>query len=86
MMRDMRGFLRIYSHQILLVCIFAFLIEGYLAFGLFFSPGWANGWPIGMDRDTIWLSGLTLMAFVLIVTFSVGICAAVTLQNSTRKK
>lgn len=31
-------------------------------FGLWFAPGWANGWPI--HRNVVWPAGLACFAFV----------------------
>jgi hypothetical protein len=36
-------------------------IWGCTAFGLWFAPGWANGWPI--DRKIVWPAGMACFAF-----------------------
>src|SRR5262245_46746453 len=34
-----------------------------LGFGLWFAPGWANGWPFGLHRNLVWPLGLACLVF-----------------------
>ena len=44
---------------------------------LFFSPGWANGWPLGMRFQTVISVALTGWISVILMTVSAGVGAVV---------
>jgi hypothetical protein len=46
-------------------------------FGLWFAPGWANGWPLGLPRNVVWPAGLAVVAAsaVALVGLGVGLAA-----------
>jgi hypothetical protein len=43
-------------------------------FGLWFAPGWANGWPL--DRRIVWPSGLAVFAFAATLLLAAIVWAA----------
>lgn len=43
----------------------------YLAFGLWFAPGWANGWPL-LSPYFVWSAGLGLLAGVWLFAIATG--------------
>jgi hypothetical protein len=63
---------------ILLAAIAAVPMEVFLAFGLWFSPGWANGW--GIPKRDVWPAGLAVMAFVIELTTVVALGALASLS------
>jgi hypothetical protein len=46
-------------------------------FGLWFAPGWANGWPFGLHRNVVWPLGMSVVAFAAVLALGVGVGAAV---------
>jgi hypothetical protein len=48
--------------------------ELFVGFGLWFSPGWANGWP-GLRTQLVVAAGLSAHAAVVLLTIFVGIWA-----------
>jgi hypothetical protein len=44
---------------------------------LFFSPGWANGWPFGLSFQTVVSIGLTCHITLMIITAAAGVGAIV---------
>lgn len=48
--------------------------ELFIGFGLWFSPGWANGWP-GLRSQLVLAAGLSAHAAVVLMTMLVGIWA-----------
>jgi hypothetical protein len=59
------------------MAVVAFFFEAFIGFGLYFAPGWANGWPFGLTIHVVWSSGMTVLLFLLTVTLAVAIGAAV---------
>jgi hypothetical protein len=57
----------------------------FIAFGLWFAPGWANGWPFGLHRNVVWPAGLAVLSFaiILIAWAGVGFAAAESLGPRT---
>jgi hypothetical protein len=53
--------------------------EAVLSFPLFFSPGWANGWPGGLTIYRVWSTWLTITLFVMLMTIGLGAGALVSL-------
>jgi hypothetical protein len=51
--------------------------EYILTWFLFFSPGWANGWPFGMRFQTVLSVSLTGWISVIFMTLSAGVGAVV---------
>jgi hypothetical protein len=50
-----------------------FLIAcGFVGFGLWFAPGWANGWPFGLHINVVWPLGLAALVFVAVLGAIVG--------------
>jgi hypothetical protein len=72
----------VYGFTAVAVCLL-----GFLAFQLFFAPGWANGWPFGFRQADVWPSGLAVMAFAitLIGLGGVGIAAGVERGHPVRR-
>src|SRR5690349_5305033 len=57
-------------------CTAALAIGGLVCFGMFglwFSPGWANGWPGGLHRNLVWPAGLAFATFSLVLVACAGI-------------
>src|SRR5262245_14971200 len=46
----------------------------FTGFGLWFAPGWANGW--GPHRNVVWPAGLACVAFAAALVFAAGVWAA----------
>jgi hypothetical protein len=46
---------------------------GFLGFGLWFAPGWANGWPFGLHRNVVWPLGLAVLVFGAVLGAIVGV-------------
>ena len=63
---------------IFLAAVAAVPMEAFLAFGLWFSPGWANGW--GIPQHDVWPAGLAVMAFVIGLTVVVALGALASLS------
>lgn len=49
--------------------------EAFAGFGLWFAPGWANGWPGGLSFHAVWSVGMAGVVFLLIVTTAVAVGA-----------
>jgi hypothetical protein len=47
--------------------------EFFITFGLWFAPGWANGWPAPLSIHVVWPSGMALIAFIILVTLGCGL-------------
>ena len=45
--------------------------SGFIAFGLWFAPGWANGWPV--HRNVVWPVGMACIVFVGVILFMLGL-------------
>jgi hypothetical protein len=60
---------------LLLLASVAFLLLGELSigFGLWFAPGWANGWPGGLSIYFVWPAGMTLILFAILMTIGFGV-------------
>jgi len=54
-------------------------IEAVAAFGLWFAPGWANGWAFA-PIHVVWPIGMSLLAFVLFETASAALRPALVLM------
>jgi hypothetical protein len=63
-------------YAVLLFSMSALPVEILAAFSLWFSPGWANGWPFGLSRHVVWSSGLALATFAILMTVAAGVGAA----------
>jgi hypothetical protein len=82
MMSDMS---RASTTAILVASIVALPLEAFVAFGLWFAPGWANGW--GIPQREVWPVGLTGIAFVILFTAVVAGGALVSLcVESSRER
>ena len=57
---------------IVLLAVAAFGGEVFFGFGLFFAPGWANGWPGGLTIHRVWSAFMTTYLFVLMMTVGIG--------------
>src|SRR5689334_15201857 len=44
----------------------------FVACGLWFAPGWANGWPLGLPRSAVWPAGLALVSFAAVLVAGGG--------------
>src|SRR4051794_5471702 len=53
-----------------------FLAELFVGFGLWFNPGWANGWPGGLSIHVVLPTGLAAHTAVTLMTAAVGLAAA----------
>ena len=40
-------------------------------FGLWFAPGWANGWPFGIPMTLVWPAGMALVCFTFLMSLAV---------------
>jgi hypothetical protein len=53
--------------KVLFLCsLLAVPVGAHLGFGLWFAPGWANGWP-GLPQRVIWPAGLTVVGFLSVL-------------------
>jgi hypothetical protein len=62
------------SRQAAQICFCALLavpVGVFFGFGLWFAPGWANGWP-GLPQREVWPAGLATVAFVTVLCAAVG--------------
>jgi hypothetical protein len=51
----------------------ALFIENVLGWLLFFSPGWANGWPFGLSFQLVVSVGLTGYLLLMLMTAAAGV-------------
>jgi hypothetical protein len=51
--------------------------EIMFGFGLWFSPGWAKGWPGGLPIQLVYSTGLSLLLFIVFMTVASGTGAIV---------
>ena len=69
--------------------LFAFLMvpfEAFFMFGLFFAPGWANGWPSGTSIHHVWSVGLTAGIVSILATLELGTCGVIGLAMGLASK
>jgi hypothetical protein len=59
--------------------VVALFVENMLGWFLFFSPGWANGFPFGLSFQAVLSIGMTIYFLLLIVTAVAGVGAIVAL-------
>jgi hypothetical protein len=45
-------------------------------FGLWFAPGWANGWPFGLHRNVVWPAGLACVVFLTVMAVAANLVTA----------
>jgi hypothetical protein len=55
----------------------ALLVENILGWFLFFSPGWANGFPFGLSFQTVLSIGITGYILLMLMTAVTGVGAIV---------
>jgi len=55
----------------------ALFVENILGWILFFSPGWANGWPYGWRFQTVLSVGITGHILIMLMTAAGGVGAIV---------
>jgi len=51
------------------------LVENFVGWFLFFSPGWANGWPFGLSFHTVASIGAIGYILLELTTAAVGVGA-----------
>lgn len=51
-------------------------IEAFFGFGLWFAPGWANGWPGGLRIHLVWPAGMAVVVTAMFLTAAAGAGAA----------
>jgi hypothetical protein len=56
---------------------FGLFVENLVGWVLFFSPGWANGWPFGLSFHTVASIGLIGYLLLELTTAAVGVGAIV---------
>ena len=56
---------------------FFLFVETLVGWFLFFSPGWANGWPFGIRFQTVLTIGTTGYSLLMLVTAAVSVGAIV---------
>ena len=56
---------------------FGLFVEGIAGAFLFFTAGWANGWPLGLSFQTVLSVGITGYYLLLLMTAAVGVGAIV---------
>lgn len=64
-------------NTIALGALVAFACEASFGFALWFAPGWANGWPLGLTIHTVWSTGMVVLLFLLSLTSAVSVGAAI---------
>jgi hypothetical protein len=62
--------------QLSLISLLAAFVGCFFGFGLFFAPGWANGWQF-LPQRIAWPAGMTAVAFGVGVAVTVGVGAPV---------
>ena len=60
------------QHNALSGCTWLIACSG-IGLGLWFAPGWANGWPLGLHRNLVWPLGLSVLAFFAVIGAIVGV-------------
>jgi hypothetical protein len=73
------------GNRLLLFSLVALAGGVYLGFGLWFAPGWANGWP-GLPQREVWPTGLTALAFVVGMCLVIGFGAAILSRVAKRER
>lgn len=66
-----------------LATLYTLAVEMFMGFGLWFAPGWANGWPGGLSFHVVWSAGMAGIVFLLVVTAAVAM-GAVFVASSDR--
>jgi hypothetical protein len=59
---------------------FGLFVENFVGWFLFFSPGWANGWPFGLSFHTVASIGAIAYILLELTTAAVGVGAIVGLS------
>jgi hypothetical protein len=59
------------------IAVVGLVAENALGWFLFFSPGWANGWPFGIRFQAVLSVGLTIHILLMLTTAATGIGAVV---------
>jgi hypothetical protein len=57
--------------------VFFLFVENMLGWFLFFSPGWANGFPFGLSFHTVLSVGMTCQILLMLMTAAAAIAAIV---------
>jgi hypothetical protein len=57
--------------------------ELLLGFFLFFTVGWANGWPFGMSFQFVLSAVMTGYVSLMLMTAAVGVCAIILMFAAT---
>ena len=57
--------------------VFALFVENILSGFLFFTAGWANGWPYGLQFQTVLSAGITIHQLFQLMTASVAVAAII---------
>ncbi len=65
-------------------------VEAFFSFALWFTPGWANGWPF--SKHVVWSAGMAILLFAALMTGTLAVGAAYAIarhpartRSSTRK-
>jgi len=69
--------------RILLILLFNGAIlcgSGFMTFGLWFAPGWSNGWPV--HRSVVWPIGVSGAVFAGVFLFLIGLGAMASISPS----
>jgi hypothetical protein len=56
---------------------FGLFVENWIGWLLFFSPGWANGWPFGLSFHTVASIGIIVYILLELTTAAAGVGAIV---------
>ncbi len=56
---------------------FGLFVENLVGWALFFSPGWANGWPFGLSFHTVASIGIIVYILLELTTAAAGVGAIV---------
>jgi hypothetical protein len=54
---------------------FGLFVENFVGWFLFFSPGWANGWPFGLSFRTVASIGAIAYILLELTTAAIGVGA-----------
>jgi len=49
----------------------------FFGFWLAFTPGWANGWPLGLSIHHVWPAGMSVLLFLLLMMAAATVGAVV---------